>query len=1059
MKITETAVRHRITTTMVFLGLFVLGIISLSRLGLELFPDVTMPTVAVIAVYPGVGPYEVESGVTEHLEEAVASINGVEQVSSSASEGVTMVTVNFQWGTDMDTIVPEVREKLNEIEDDLPDGAERPMIFKYNPAILPTLQLNVFSNVEGIDVRRLVLDLIVPELEKIRGVATADVFGGEQRAVLCRLDLAAINKLSIPVTQILRAFQGENVNLPGGSIALEDRYMVLRTIGEFASLRDIEHVLVGYTDRVPVYLRDVAEVSLDALPQEEFVRAGGATGVLLSIRKQPGYNTVEINREVLARIDELEQSLPPSIRIQVQSDQSVSVVQSIGGVASAAWQGGLLAIVVLLLFLRNIRSTLIISVVIPVSVIATFSLMDFGGLTINITSLLGITLGVGMFVDNSIVVLESTYRKQLAGRDATAAAVEGTDEVGRAILASTFTTVAVFLPMVFVEGLAGLLFRDLAYTISYALGVSLFVALTIIPMLCARFLDVDVGSARVHAGVTNHDELSLADVEVHTGNPAIDRASGAIQRALHWMDNRYERVIQWALENTVFVVGSAVALLALSVGSILLLGMEFLPETDEARFGISMETMVGVPYEYTQRKVLLAESILQEVAGEDLVTFASSIGRGGDMGGVADTGSNLAMLNVSLVEKGQRDRSIWEVISILNRRMNSEILDTKFQFQVQGMASLATTATGETSPIVVELSGNDLDAMYDYAQTIAGLAETVPGLRDVSISHKTGKPELQLRIMRRRAVSLGLSPLEIAATIRTAYRGSEVSRYTEGEDYDVYVMLQEEDRNDLDRLRNLFFVNQAGTKIPLENVVQIEERTGPLSISRQNRTRVMKVTAALTGERALSDAVGDLQSLIAREAPTPLSMDMEFTGTSEEMMTSFTSLAYALALAAALVYMVMASQFESLLHPLIVMFSVPFAAIGLVGALLATGTTFNLVAFVGAILLVGIVVNNAIVLVDYMNTLRRRGVGLREAIIHGGKTRLKPILMTSLTTILGLLPMALGLGTGSELRAPMGRAVVGGLTTSTLITLILIPTLYWMVESKLEARRHAKAHA
>jgi HAE1 family hydrophobic/amphiphilic exporter-1 len=310
--------------------------------------------------------------------------------------------------------------------------------------------------------------------------------------------------------------------------------------------------------------------------------------------------------------------------------------------------------------------------------------------------------------------------------------------------------------------------------------------------------------------------------------------------------------------------------------------------------------------------------------------------------------------------------------------------------------------------------------------------------------------------MRQRAVSLGLSPLEIAATIRTAYRGSEVSRYTADEDYDVYVMLREEDRNDLDRLRNLFFVNQAGTKIPLENVVRIEERTGPLSISRQNRTRVIKVTAALTGERPLSDAVGDLQSLITREAPTPLSMDMEFTGTSEEMMTSFTSLGYALALAAALVYMVMASQFESLLHPLIVMFSVPFAAIGLVGALLATGTTFNLVAFVGAILLVGIVVNNAIVLVDYMNTLRRRGAGLRDAIIHGGKTRLKPILMTSLTTILGLLPMALGWGIGSELRAPMGRAVVGGLTTSTAITLILIPTLYWMVESKLEARKHAK---
>ncbi|RKX78045.1 MAG: hypothetical protein DRP87_07410 [Spirochaetes bacterium] len=1054
MKLPHASVKHPVTVSMVFLGLFILGLVSLSRLGLELFPDITMPTVAIFTVYPGVSPYEIESSVTRPIEEVVSSLNGVEEVSSTSSEGVSMVIINFTWGTNMETVVPEIREKLNTIQDDLPEGAEMPGIYKFNPEHIPSLTLNISAGLKGIDVRRLVEDKIVPELEKIKGVARVDLFGGEKRAVLCRLDLDTLGKLEIPLSRILQAFRNENINLPGGFISLEDRYFVLRTVGEFKNIKDIENVLVDYKGNVPVFLGDVADVSLASLPREEFVRTEEGEGVVISVYKQPGYNTVEVNRNARQTVENLEKTLPPSVKIEVQSDQSTSVIRSIGGVANAAWQGGLLAVLVLVIFLRNFRSTLIIATVIPISVIATFSLMDFGKLTVNMVSLMGITLGIGMFVDNSIVVLESVYRKQLAGYSPEQAAVEGTSEVGKAITASTLTTMAVFLPIIFVEGLAGLLFQDLSMTISFALAISLAVALTFIPVLCARFLRIEQGFIGTIAdnGKELH-ELSLADVELKSRYEWLNRIGRAVQNALKWLDETYEKVIIWALEHSLIVIISAVILLGISAGSVLLLGMEFLPEADEARFAVSLETKPGVPFAYTEQKVIQIERIIRSVAGKDLKTMASSVGRGGERTGLVNTGSNLASIHITLVDKDSRSRSIWEITREISSRIEEDVLDVEFNTEIQGMASLASSATGETSPIVYIVSGNNLDVMNEYAQSIATIIESTEGTRDVRVSHESGQPELQFLPMRKQALSLGITPLEIASTIRTAYKGMEVSRYTtEEEDYDVILLLKDEDRNNLDKIKHLFFINPAGNKIPIENVVEIKEEKGPRSVNRKSRTRIIKIEAALTGERPLNKVVADIDEGIESLGEPPLGITLSSAGSAKEMASSFGSLSFALILAVALVYMVMASQFESFLHPFIVMFSVPFAAIGMVIALMVTGTTFNLIAFIGAILLVGIVVNNAIVLIDYINLLRARGVPVREAIIQGGRTRLKPILMTALTTIFGLLPMALGIGTGSELRAPMGRAVVGGLTTSTLVTLVLIPAIYWLIEGKLKEK-------
>jgi hydrophobic/amphiphilic exporter-1 (mainly G- bacteria), HAE1 family len=1058
MRLPERALKFPITTILLFVTLGGVGFISLRRLGLELFPNVGYPTAAIVTPYVGVGPFEVESSVSRPLEEAVSTISGVEKVRSTSEEGFSLVIVNFTWGTDMAAVVPEIREKISAIESDLPEGVDRSRIFKFNPQVLPVFTFTVSTPVEDTDVRRMVEKTILPEIERQEGVASASVYGGRKSAVTCRLDLDAIAEKQIPVTQILQAFGGENVNLPGGSMRLADRHLVLRTIGEFSSVEDIGNVLVGYRDGVAVFLKDVAEVSLDYLPQEEYVRAARPNAVLVEVQKMEGRNTVEVISRVKAAIRGLKETLPPSVEIHASTDQSVSILESITGLTDAAWQGGLLAVLVLVFFLRNTRSILIVSLSIPVSIIATFTLMNFAHIDLNIMSLAGLTLGVGMFVDNSIVVLEVIFRKLLAGMEPREAARVGASEVTMAVVASTLTNVIVFLPLVFIKGLANLIMRDLAWTLSFSMIVSLVMSLTIVPVLCARFLRLHKGATVTRRELTAGAidlEISLADVEVKTGVRPLDWLAGRIQRIIRWMDDAYERVLGAAVRRGGLVIGVAVALFGLSVAAIVLLGMEFLPDTDEGRFTIGVETRVESPYTRTEETVRRIEDILHQELGRDLVSLTSIVGRSSGTR-LGQTGSHLARISVNLVPKDRRSRSIWTIISASSAAIRNRVMDVKITSSVDSIGSIVNLASGSESPIVAEISGDDLDRSAAWAGRVAGVMRAVPGTRDVQVSYKTGKPEVQFRVKRREAASLGVSPLEIAATIRAAYKGMEVSRYSAGGDsWDVTLILREADRNSLQRVGSLFLVNRAGTRIPLENVVDIVPATGPVSVERVNKTRMVTVTGALTGEVPLNKVMDGVRAGVAGLGSPPAGVKAVLTGASSQMRTAFRDLLFALLLGVGLVYVVMANQFESLLHPFIVMFSIPFGLIGLVTALLVTGTTFSLVAFIGAILLVGYVVNNGILLVDYINHLRKSGMALAKAVAIGGRTRLKPILMSTATTLLGLLPMALGLGTGAELRAPMARAVFGGLLSSTVITLILIPTMYYLVERARERRVHA----
>ncbi len=1048
MSIPRLAVKHPVTTTMVFAAFFVLGILSLTRIGQELFPDVNLPTAIVFTASPGVGPYEVESGISRRIEGAFASLDGVETISSQSLESMSVVQVGFVSSTDLDVILPDIREAINSVSGNFPDGTERPLIFKFSSNTLPSLRVNAYTETEGIDIRDLIEEEVIPQLERIPGVAQVDYFGGRDAAVMVRLDLESLVKLQIPLPQIIPIFQGENISLPGGSITADQRTIIIRTIGEYESTTDIGNTLIGYRDNVAIYLRDIAEIEFDFRPQEEFVYIQGSEGINLAIQKQSGFNTVEVNEAVLERIDELRAQLPPSVRFEVQNDQARQVRGSIGGVATTAWQGGLLAIMVLLVFLRNIRSTVIVSMAIPVSVIATFSLIDFGGMTLNITSLLGITLAIGMFVDNAIVVLESIYRKQLQGMSRHDAAIEGAEEVNTAIIASTLTTMAVFVPMLFVEGLAGHLFRDLSLTISFSLGMSLITALALIPMLSSRFLKVEKLTG-LHPDKLH--ELSLADVTTHTGNRVLDWMGGRIQKGLKWLDDTYESIIQWSLKHGWTVIISSVLLLVFSVASILLLGMEFLPEADEGTFEMSIQTRSGSTYELTTAKVLAIEEIIQEEAAGMIETISTRVG---------DGGSNFANIDVALVGKDQRNEDIWTVTRRINRRVSSEILDIRHNLSITGMSSLAAQASGGGSPILIRLYGDDLVRMSEYADGLLPRLQAVEGSRNFRSSFSSGRPELQFRILREQTVSLGLSPLEVATTIRAAYNGFTVSRFSrDGEDFDVVLILNDEDRNNLEKITNLVFISPAGSAIPLENVIEVIEQQGPSVIVRQDRSRVVDIQANTDGSRPFNRVIADIEAILEEAGPPPIGIERELGGSASEMNESFSSLAFALILAVSLVYMVMASQFEDFLNPLIVMFSVPFSVFGLVAALLLTNTTFNILSFTGAILLTGIVVNNAIVLIDYIDQLRDRGLDLASAIIRGGTTRLKPILMTTMTTILGLIPMAMGFGTGSELRAPMAKAVVGGLTTSTAITLVLIPVIYFLIENYRLKRKEAAHEA
>ncbi len=1000
---------------MVILIVIVLGGISLAHLPIDLMPDITYPTLTVRTNYEDASPQEIEELITRPIEEAMSAVPGVESVYSTSSEGVSRVRVSFSWGTDLDTASNDMRDRLDRVISRLPDDAERPTLLKFDLANFPILILGASSKLSPLQMRKIIDDQVKYRFERIPGVATLDVWGGYEREIQVNLDADKIKAMGLPINQILSRIEEGNVTLPAGTIEQGDLEITMRTLGEYTSIDQLAETVVAIREGAPVKLRDIARIDDTWKKISRLIFVNGKPGVRLGVRKQSGMNTVEVARLSLEETERINRDIP-QITLTPIIDTSDYIRNSITNVGSMALYGGILAVLVLLFFLRNIVSTFIIATSIPISIIATFALMYFGGLTLNIMTLGGLALGLGMLVDNSIVVLENIYRLRESGQDPEEATLQGTGEVTAAIIASTLTTLAVFLPLVFVRGMSGVMFKQLAFVVSFALLCALLVALTLVPMMSSRLLHL--------RGAGSGNLLFKKIYAMSTGFFA-------------GMENGYKRFLHRCLYHPGLVILSVILLLAASLMLIPLVGVEFMPSADEGEVRIDAEMEVGTRLEILGEKFKQIETVVNREVPEAKNIVASIGGSDG-----RSQGPHTGRMQIALKPKADRTRSSEQIAADLRTKLMNMPGVTIRTRAGQGLFLLRIFSGEDTEKVQIEIRGYDLETADIIAKQVKQIVENVKGVTDALISRESGSPEELVFVDRAKAADMKLTVSGIAGMLQTVLSGTKAGSYREsGDEYDIRVKIDNAEKMNIREILDMTLVNMAGEPVILRNVVNVQSKTGPVRIERKDQERVVTVSANISG-RDMGSILADVREGLG-SIPIPRNFSVVFGGDYEEQQKAFRELLISLILALLLVYMVMASLYESIRYPIVVMFSVPFAAIGVILMLFITRTTFNVQSYIGCIMLGGIVVNNAILLVDHINLLRRRdGMPLREAIEEGGRRRLRPILMTAMTTILAMSPLAIGLGEGGEVQAPLARAVIGGLMSSTLITLLIVPVVY-----------------
>ncbi|HDI45884.1 MAG TPA: DeoR family transcriptional regulator [Candidatus Omnitrophica bacterium] len=1044
MRLPELSIRRPVTVIMFYLGIIILGIISWSRLPQELFPSISYPQITIVTTYENASPQEIETLITKIIEEAVGTVNGLKKISSISKEGLSLIILDFDWGTNMDFASLSVREKIDLIKERLPLGAEDPIVMKYNPFEIPILILSVRGEMSSRELRELCRKEIKDELEKIEGVASANIVGGREREILVELDQGKLFANKIPILKVAEAIKQTNFTFPAGTIKERFYEYLIRTIGEFQAVKEVEKVVVDVQEVNPpqtqyeAYLRqlkgktsdkrvihvvDVGRV-LDTLKDlTNISRYNGHENISIRIQRQAGANIIKVTRLVKKQLKEIQQRLKDrKVDIQIIYDQSQFIRDSIKGVKDAAVQGGVLAFFVLLFFLMNIWSSLIVTLSIPISIMLTFSLMYFRHLSVNIMSLGGLALGVGMLVDNAIVVMENIFRHRQLGKPSLQSASKGASEVAAAIVASTLTTIAVFLPLIFVKGVAGQLFKELAFTVTFSLLASLIVALSLIPRLAAR--------------------IKTKNVETK------ERFWLRILRTLY-----LNSLTVFLKFKYIFLAG---IILITAVCFVMLKGVdkELMPKVDQREFMIKVDMPTGTKIEVTDRVVKRIENILltyPDIKGVSVIIGSS---KEKEYGGTVQTlGPHQAQIVVNLKKMSKRDpryRKSQDVIHQLQRDLVKVDLEgARLEYVLQETIFKAALQGGK--PVNIEVKGRDMEVLRSISEKLMQEMKKVSGLYDISSDLMPAQPEVKINIMKDKAALYNLSVNSISLSAQAAIKGYVASKYKEeGREYDIRVRLREEDRNDLVKIRNILIHSPLGIEVPLADVAYLSRGLGPSEIHRLDQERTVIVSANIY-KRGFSEVVVDIDRIIAG-MEIPKGYVVRMSGERKEMEESFKSLIFALILAVVLVYMIMASQFESLWQPFIIMFTLPLSIIGVTVALLLTHTTLNVVVFLGMIVLGGIVVNNGIVLIDRVNGLRREGFSPYDAVVEAGQNRLRPILMTAMTTTLGLIPLALGLGEGAELRAPMAITVIGGLTSSTFLTLFVIPALYLIAVNIMERR-------
>ena len=1035
MWLTLLALRNRIGVLMLSLAMMILGGTSVQRLPVDLFPQIQVPVAFVGVIYKGAPPLDIEQSVVYPIEKAVSSASNVEHVESFAKQGIGAVQIWFNWGTDINAGQMEVMQRVTQILNNLPPGILQPFIVKFDVSNIPVSLVTVSS--EDLDERALydlAYNTIAPQIEQIANVAAATVEGGKIRQININLDPALLNARSLSILDVVKSVKAANLILPSGDIKAGNLDYNVFTNNQFRTVDPIQDVIVKVNQQgSPVRVRDVGTVTDSSDIQTNIVRTDGARAVYLRVNKQPIANTVAVVDALRAALPKMV-GIPPGVKVGISFDQSIYIRQSIRNLAEQALHGSLLAALVILIFLRNLTSTLIISVAIPLSIMVTFIVLYFSGQTLNVFTLGGLALGIGRLVDDSIVELENIQRHLNTTRRRWDAILEAAREVAMPILASTVTTVVVFLPIFFVAGIARLLLIPLTITIAISLFTSFFVSRTVTPALCYKFLK--------------------PEQEAHRSMPPwFIRLFDWSRERYESLDRSYDESLRWVLAHRRLFITSVLLLFASSLALAPKIGTEFLPVSDESQFRIILRAPVGQRVEKTEQQVAEIERVLRaQIPAEELETIVSSTGvlsQGRASLFNPNTGPHTSGISVHLVTPDKRKRSQVQIMNDVRPKVLALFPGVAMFFDPGGLIK-RITSFGSQKSVDVEIYGYDFEKAREVIRQVESVMQQIPGLADIEVSREENYPEVNVVVDREKAALLGISETDVATAVLFSLNGNGQTDpiiYTDpqnGNEYYISAWLAEEHRKDLTAIENIVLTSRSGEPVLLKNVASLKLNAGPVKIDRKYFQRVIHLTANPV-DRDLGAVATDLEEALEK-IQLPTGFNIRLAGQIQQQRETFEGLLFASVLALVLVYMVMAAQFKSLIDPFVIMFSVPMGFPGVILILFLTETTLSTTSMMGIIMMLGIVVSNGVLLVDYTNVLRRRGQELHDAAVAAARTRLRPILMTSLATVLGLLPMAIGWGTGGETNAPLARAVVGGLSVSTILTLFLIPTVYVILE-------------
>ncbi len=1017
MSIYSSAVKRPIMTVLCFVAVAIIGLFSLYTLPIDLYPDVETNTIMVMTTYQGASAQDIEQNVTRPLENSLNAVNDLKHITSKSRENISVITLEFEYGKDIDVLTNDVRDKLDMVKSALPDNAENPIIFKFSSDMIPIVMLSVQASESMPGLYKILDDAVVNPLARISGVGSVSISGAPKREIHIYVDPTRLEAYNLSIETISAIVAAENRNIPGGSFDIGSDTYALRVQGEFASPEELKNIVVGSVNGRNVYLHDVARIddSLEERAQQTY--NDGEKGAMIVIQKQSGANSVEISNKVLKMLPQLQRRLPSDVKLGIIVDTSDNIRNTIDSLVETVMYALLFVVIVVFAFLGRWRATLIIVITIPISLIASFIYLAVTGNSLNIVSLSALSISIGMVVDDAIVVLENVTTHIERGSAPKQAAVHGTNEVAVSVIASTLTLIAVFFPLTLVTGMTGVLFRQLGWMVTIMMIISTICALSLTPMLCSQLLRRDVKHGRIY---------NLLFTPINKGLDAFD--------------NGYAWLLTKVVGHKTVTILVCLVIFISSLGLLKFVGTEFFPTADDGRLGVNLELPIGT-------RVEIAHDVAQRLAEEwrekypEIQVMNYTTGQASSdntYASLRDNGSHIVSMNIRLTDPGERDRKITEIAAMMREDLKRYPEFKKSQVNVGGNRG---GAMGGQATIDFEIYGYNFNETDSVARQLTDVLSRIKGTADVMISRSDYQPEYQVDFDREKLAIYGLNLQTAATYLRNRINGSLASQFREdGEEYDIKVMYDPEFRTSIADIENILIYNAAGNGVRVKDVGTVVERFTPPTIERKDRERIITVSTVVSGV-PMSEVVAQSQKEIDK-MDLPVGVNIQLAGSFEDQQDSFRDLLMLAVLIIILVYIVMAAQFESYTYPAIIMTSLMFAFSGVFIILYLSGHTLNVMSMIGAIMLIGIVVKNGIVLIDYISLNRERGLSIRQAVVLGGKSRLRPVVMTTLTTILGMVPMAVGSGQGAEMWRPMGTAVIGGLTLSTILTLLFVPALY-----------------